>query len=214
MDESRAIPVCFYCADDTQKLVVHDMQEVPRSHASVTCLLGDEVYCCIECDQIIENSGGVRIEDSAAYIAEVLTERSRKTLKTGEFSPEEMLELDVRLQSYIGSNVHEKKYILDRPSRCHLLSGFSVNAQLSTSLNGVQAANKRAAYLVVSMFLGHKGSESKFIENVCHKTGDPAHLIRRLLGEKSHIDVVLQLKYDLRLPFGPSLRKLRKALIR
>jgi hypothetical protein len=211
--KTRATPACLYCADDTQKLVVHDMRVVPRSHASDTFLLDDEANCCLECDKIIENFDGVKIEDRAAYIAEVIAERFKNILTTGQFSSEEMLEMDVRLRTYIESNVHEKKHILGRLTRCHLLSGFSADAQLSTSLDGSQAVNKRAAYLIVSMFLGYKGNEVEFIDSVSQKTGDPIHLIKQLLGEKIHIDVVLQLKYDLGLPLGSSLRKLRKALV-
>lgn len=208
-----AIYSCFYCGDNSSITRDHVM---PVSYQSVTRTYNarDTVLCCLQCNVLLGSRPLFTVEDRAAYLADRLARKYRRAMASGQFTQSEIDDFGERLKSMVISNINFKSFIISRIDHCHKIAGSLYDAEEVSHLRGLTTVAKRSAYKLLNQFLGHLGTEAVFIQENSDLSDSMAKDIKDVLAEKIHIDVSMQLKYDLGLPFDISIRKLRAILNR
>ena len=204
-----AIYSCFYCGDNSS-MITRD-HVIPISYQSVTRSYNprDTVPCCAQCNSLLGNKPLFTVEDRAAYLADRLARKYSRAMTSGAFTQTEIDDFGDRLKSMVVANINLKSFVISRIDHCHKVAGSLYDAGKISHLRGLTTIAKRSAYRLLNQFLGYLGAESNFIIENSDSTDSMSKDIKDLLAEKIHIDVSMQLKYDLGLPFDISIRKLR-----
>lgn len=211
----NAVISCFYCGDNSSITRDH---VIPTSYTSNRRSYNpkDVVPCCQECNSILSNKSYFTVESRAAYLAEQLAKRYKKTIESYPYTATEIksCEFGKRLGQIVAAGINQRSFIVSRIDHCHKVAKSLYKESEVSHLRGLTTDAKQRAYRILEDYVfDREATTSEFCKQRGIELHEDESIILKILNEKIHIDVVIQFKHDYRYPFDVSIHKIRKLLI-
>jgi hypothetical protein len=208
------LPQCFYCGDDTQRVVRDHVVPVSSKGMPRTYDYRDTVDCCTECNSMLGSVNITTVEERAAYIAGRLCHKYKNEINAPRWTEDEIEDMGPNMASMIKANMLMKEYISRRLSCLSEISMSLYNSEDVAHLRGIVTMDKKTAYRIISSFMTSPSGIKPFILEQQQDTGWDPSRIENVILEKDFVDVAITYKYERRFPMDMPLKAIKQSIRR